>query len=130
MLAGVQGRHRLSARLSAASIVGLLMLGSTAQPVGAAAACTDWIHLAGARRDFNQNNDNDRRACVRDVESQTSRGGYRSQTTLDTLFFWFGDDVVTARCLTRTLVVFSSYDYRAQDACPLLNQIKNTVRAQ
>jgi hypothetical protein len=46
------------------------------------------------------------------------------------MFFWFGDDVVTARCLTRTLVVFSSYDYRSQDACPLLNQIKNTVRYQ
>jgi hypothetical protein len=82
------------------------------------------------RRDYDQNNANERRACVRDVESQASRGGYKSQTTLDTLFFWFGDDVVTARCLTRTLVVFSSYDYRSQDACPLLNQIKNTLKFQ
>jgi hypothetical protein len=127
---GVQERRNLIARLLAACVVGLLMVGAAATPAGAAAACTDWIHLAGARRDYDQNNANDRRACVRDVESQASRGGYRSQTTLDTLFFWFGDDVVTARCLSRTLVVFASYDYRSQDACPLLNQIKDTLRRQ
>lgn len=127
---GVQERRNLIARLLAACVVGLLIVGAAAPPAGAAAACTDWIHLAGARRDYDQNNANDRRACVRDVESQASRGGYRSQTTLDTLFFWFGDDVVTARCLSRTLVVFASYDYRSQDACPLLNQIKDTLRRQ
>jgi hypothetical protein len=130
MLPGASQGRKLIARLLAASVVGLLMVGPAAPPAGAAAACTDWVHLAGARRDYDQNNANDRKACVRDVENQASQGGYRSQTTLDTLFFWFGDDVVTARCLTRTLVVFSSYDYRAQDACPLLNQIKNTVRHQ
>jgi hypothetical protein len=127
---GVQERRNLIARLLAACVVGLLIVGAAAPPAGAAAACTDWIHLAGARRDYDQNNANDRRACVRDVESQASRGGYKSQTTLDTLFFWFGDDVVTARCLSRTLVVFASYDYRSQDACPLLNQIKDTLRRQ
>ncbi len=121
---------RLGLKALAAGVAAEMMVGAMAPPVRAAAACTDWVHLAGSRRDYDQNNANERRACVRDVESQASRGGYRSQTTLDTLFFWFGDDVVTARCLTRTLVVFSSYDYRSQDACPLLNQIKNTLRAQ
>jgi hypothetical protein len=130
----MQPRHtdgsRLGLKALAAGVAAVMMVGAMAPPVRAAAACTDWVHLAGGKRDFDQNNANERRACVRDVESQASRGGYRSQTTLDTLFFWFGDDVVTARCLTRTLVVFSSYDYRSQDACPLLNQIKNTLRAQ
>lgn len=121
--------RKLSLKALAAGVAAVTMVGAMAPPVRAAAACTDWVHLVG-RRDYDQNNANERRACVRDVESQTSRGGYKSQTTLDTMFFWFGDDVVTARCLTRTLVVFSSYDYRSQDACPLLNQIKNTLRAQ
>ena len=121
---------KLSLKALAAGAAAVMLIGAMAPPVRAAAACTDWVHLAGGRRDYDQNNANQRRACVRDVEGQTARGGYRSQTTLDTMFFWFGDDVVTARCLTRTLVVFSSYDYRSQDACPLLNQIKNTLRAQ
>ncbi len=130
MLPGAPQGWKLITRLLTASVIGLLTVAAAAPPAGAAAACTDWIHLAEGRRDYDQNNANNRRACVQDVESQASRGGYRSQTTLDTLFFWFGDDVVTARCLTRTLVVFSSYDYRSQDACPLLNQIKDTLRRQ
>jgi hypothetical protein len=122
--------RKLRVKALVVSIATVMAIGALAPPVRAAAACTDWVHLAGSRRDYDQNNANERRACVRDMESQVSRGGYKSQTTLDTMFFWFGDDVVTARCLTRTLVVFSSYDYRSQDACPLLNQIKNTVRFQ
>jgi len=122
--------RKLRVKALVAGVAIMMTIGALAPPVRAGAACTDWVHLAGSRRDYDQNNANERRACVRDVESQVSRGGYKSQTTLDTLFFWFGDDVDTARCLTRTLVVFSSYDYRSQDACPLLNQIKNTVRFQ
>ena len=122
--------RRLVSRVLAAAFAGLLFVSAAAQPGRAAAACTDWVHLAGGPRDMEMNNDRGKNSCVRDVESQAQKAGYRSQTTQDTLFFWFGDDVVTARCLTRTLVVFASYDYRSQNACPLLNQIKDTLRAQ
>jgi hypothetical protein len=122
--------RRLVCKTFLAVCASLLFLSVVADPGYAAAACTDWVHLAGNPRDMDMNNDRGKGSCVRDVESQAQRAGYRSQITQDTLFFWFGDDVVTARCLTRTLVVFASYDYRSQNACPLLNQIKNTLRSQ
>jgi hypothetical protein len=122
--------RRLMCKTFLAACAGLLFLSVATDPGRAAAACTDWVHLAGNARDMDMSNDRGKGSCVRDVESQSQRAGYRSQVTQDTLFFWFGDDVVTARCLTRTLVVFASYDYRSQNACPLLNQIKNTLRFQ
>lgn len=125
----LDGRGLLSKAVVAAC-AGLLFVSAAAEPGRAAAACTDWVHLSGGPRDMDTNNDGGKSSCVRDVESQSQQAGYRSQITQDTLFFWFGDDVVTARCLTRTLVVFASYDYRSQNACPLLNQIKDTLRAQ
>jgi hypothetical protein len=130
MLPDAQQVPKLMFKTMAASLVCLLLLGLASPTVRAAASCTDWIHLQAGPRDLDFYNERNRNSCVRDVESQSSRGGYKSQITLDTLFFWFGDDVVTARCLSRTLVVLSSYDYRSQDACPLLNQIKNTLRYQ
>lgn len=125
----MDGRGLMSRALVAAC-AGLLFVGAAAQPGRAAAACTDWVHLSGGSRDMDMNNNQNKNSCVRDVELQAQQAGYRAQTTQDTLFFWFGDDVVTARCLSRTLVVFASYDYRSTNACPLLNQIKNTLRSQ
>ena len=125
----MDGRGLMSKALVAVC-AGLLFVSAAAEPGRAAAACTDWVHLSGGQRDMDMFNERARSSCVRDVESQSQQAGYRSQITQDTLFFWFGDDVVTARCLTRTLVVFASYDYRSQNACPLLNQIKNTLRSQ
>jgi len=107
----------------------LLMLGASTSAF-AASACTSWIHLQAGFKDTNLYDDRARSECVRDVQYQTQQAGYTSSVNVDTLFFWFGDDVVTARCMSRTLVAFASYDYRARDACPLLNQVKNTLRQQ
>ena len=126
----LQDGRKPAFRILAASLAGLLLVGATSAPARSAASCTDWVHLQSGPRDMDLYNERARSSCVQDVENQASRAGYKSQTTLDTLFFWFGDDVVTARCLTRTLVVFASYDYRSSNACPLLNQIKNTLRYQ
>jgi hypothetical protein len=112
-----------------AGLAALLILGASS-PAFAAAACTSWIHLDAGRKDMDLYDNRGRAECVRDVQYQSQRAGYTSAVTADTLFFWFGDDVVTARCMSRTLVAFSSYDARARDACPLLNQIKNTLRQQ
>lgn len=112
-----------------AGLAALLILGA-GSGAHAAAACTGWIHLDAGPKDTNLYDDRAREECVRDVEEQSRRAGYTSQVSADTLFFWFQDDVVTARCLSRTLVAFSSYDYRSPDACPLLNQVKNHLRQQ
>lgn len=112
-----------------AGLAALLILGASSA-AHAAAACTSWIHLDAGPKDTNLYDERARAECVRDVEEQSRRAGYTSQVSADTLFFWFQDDVVAARCLSRTLVVLSSYDYRSQDACPLLNQIKDHLRQQ
>jgi hypothetical protein len=41
--------------------------------------------------------------------------------------FWFENDVVVARCMSRTLVTLFAYDYR-NAACGLLNQVRNALR--
>jgi hypothetical protein len=107
----------------------LLTLGASTSAFGAS-ACTSWIHLDVGFKDTNLYDERARTECVRDVQYQSQQAGYTSSVNVDTLFFWFGDDVVVARCMSRTLVAFASYDYRARDACPLLNQIKNTIRQQ
>jgi hypothetical protein len=112
-----------------AGLTALLILGAGTSAFGAS-ACTSWIHLDAGYKDTNLYDERARTECVRDVQYQTQQAGYTSSVNVDTLFFWFGDDVVTARCMSRTLVAFSSYDYRARDACPLLNQVKNTLRQQ
>src|SRR5262245_39307134 len=113
-----------------AGLSALLLLGTGATGGFAASACTSWVHLEARFKDTNLYDTRSREECVRDVEYQTQRAGYTSSVNVDTLFFWFGDDVVTARCMSRTLVAFAAYDYRSRDACPLLNQIKNTLRQQ
>jgi hypothetical protein len=105
----------------------LLLLGAGTSAL-AASACTSWVHLDAGYKDTNLDNASGRSECVRDVQTQAQQAGYVSSVNVDTLFFWFGDDVVTARCMSRTLVAFSSYDYKARDACPLLNQVKNSIR--
>jgi hypothetical protein len=110
-----------------AGVLALLIAGAGTSAL-AASACTSWVHLDAGYKDTNLDNVNGRSECVRDVQTQAQQAGYASSVNVDTLFFWFGDDVVTARCMTRTLVALSSYDYRSRDACPLLNQVKNTLR--
>jgi hypothetical protein len=111
----------------AAGLFGLLTLGVGTTAL-AASACTSWVHLDVGYKDTNLDNASGRLECVRDVQTQTQQAGYISSVNVDTLFFWFDDDVVTVRCMTRSLVAFSSYDYKARDACPLLNQIKSKLR--
>jgi hypothetical protein len=113
-----------------AGLSALLILGAGPSAY-AAAACTGWAHLSAAGyKDMNLEDDTARAACVREVEAQTRQAGYTSQVNADTLFFWFGNDVVTARCMSRTLVAFSSYDNGAEDACPLMNRIREHLRQQ
>jgi hypothetical protein len=122
-----RGDGRMKSGGLAAGLLGLLILGACPSAL-AASACTSWVHLDAGYKDTNLEDAGGRSECVRDVQAQTRQSGYTSSVNVDTLFFWFGDDVVTVRCMTRTLVALSSYDYKSRDACPLLNQVKNSLR--
>jgi hypothetical protein len=110
-----------------AGFLALLLLGAGTSAL-AASACTAWVHLDAGYKDMNLESEGSRKDCVRDVQTQAQQAGFVSSVNVDTLFFWFGDDVVTARCMSRTLVAFSAYDYQSRDACPLLNRVKNILR--
>jgi hypothetical protein len=116
-----------SAAFAALSALLLLGMGSSGF---AASGCTGWGHLAVGHRDTNFYDDRARQACVRDVIEQTSRAGLRPSTVGDTLFFWFGNDMVAARCMSRTLVAFSAYHRHDNQACPLQDRVKFTLRLQ
>jgi hypothetical protein len=108
----------------------VLLIAAANSSAYAGAVCTSWLHLQAGSKDMNLYDPRAREECVRDIERQTQQAGYRSSVNVDTLFFWFEEDVVTVRCMSRTLVAMSAYDSRTRDACPLLDQIKNALREQ
>jgi hypothetical protein len=111
----------------AAALSALLLVG-TAAPGLAASACAGWSNLALGYKDMNFNDARARQACVYDVREQASRAGYRPVISGDSLFFWFGNDVVAVRCMTRTLVSFAAFHRYDNQACPLQDRIKFSLR--
>ena len=103
------------------------LLAASAPAARAADVCSDWFHLAGGYQDLNLTDLRSRDDCVRVVTSQASRFGLKYAINNDMVTFWFGNDVVVARCMSRTLVTLFAYDYR-NAACGLLNQVRNALR--
>jgi hypothetical protein len=116
---------RSRGRVAGIAAIWLLVAGAPA--VLAADTCSDWFHLAGSYQDTNLTDTRSRDDCVRAVTSQAARGGLKYSVNIDTISFWFDSDVVVARCMSRTLVTMFAYDYR-NNACQLLNQVRNTLR--
>jgi hypothetical protein len=83
----------------------------------AASACTAWV-------DYDGNQD----ACMSMLRNRTKDEGITGSRTESTYFFWFGSNVVTARCITgRGIVALASYHSRDGQACPLLDRVKNAI---
>jgi hypothetical protein len=94
--------------------------------------CTAWNHLASTPRSQDLQSDTpDTRACVADIRAQVGTlPGVDASGQGDTVFFWFDRGVVTARCLSRTVVAFAAYHPNDNEACPLKDRIYNRVRWQ
>lgn len=81
----------------------------------AASTCTAWLEYAD-----NQN------ACLAYVKGHTENAGFHAQVSSDTLYYWFGTNVVGVRCIAEHGVI-ALFAYHHQDqpaACNLLDRIK------
>lgn len=74
----------------------------------AQSACTEWIHFSGTQD-----------SCLEMVDDLTKKARLKSRRTGATFFFWFGNNVVTTRCIAeKGLISFAAY-HRRNDACKL-----------
>jgi hypothetical protein len=104
------------------SFVALLLaataLGLSTPPAVAASACTAYINVS---RD-------DVQACMRLIRRRTDDAGFNGSRTGETVFFWFDQNVVSARCIDGSLVAMAAYHRQNDRACPLLDRIKDAIQ--
>lgn len=83
----------------------------------AASVCTDTVNLPKSE------------GCLDNVFNSTNIAGLDAKPVGDTYYFWFGSDVVLARCVRpgETQVVLFSYHQKNDQACPLLSRVKDAI---
>jgi hypothetical protein len=106
------------------SLVALLLaataLGLSAPPAAAASACTAYVNV-------NRDNVDD---CLRAIRERTDDSGFKGSRTGETYFFWFNQNVVSARCIDGSLVAMAAYHRQNDRACPLLDRVKDAINAR
>jgi hypothetical protein len=85
----------------------------------AVSACTGWMDFTGTLD-----------SCLEMVDNRTRDAGFKGRRVGETFFFWFGANVVTARCIPeKDLVAFAAYHRDADPAaCRLSDRIKNVLK--
>ena len=94
-----------------------LALAAVAPAALAASACTNFVELAADHR----------QSCVETVRERARRAGFDGRRTEETVFFWFGSNVVTARCIGNSLIALAAYHEQPDRACPLLDRVGAAV---
>lgn len=92
-----------------------LTLAAAAPAALAASACTNFVELASD-------------SCVETVRERARSAGFDGRRTEETVFFWFGSNVVTARCIGNSLIALAAYHQQQDRACPLLDRIGEAMR--
>lgn len=84
----------------------------------ASSTCTAWLEYA-------DNQD----ACLSYVQGHTAKAGFHAQVSTDTMYYWFGTDVVGVRCIAEhgVIALFSYHHQDSPAACNLLDRIKDTM---
>lgn len=95
-----------------------LTLAAAAPATLAASACTNFVELASDTR----------QSCVDTVRERARGAGFDGRRTEETVFFWFGSNVVTARCIGNSLIALAAYHQQQDRACPLLDRIGEAMR--
>jgi hypothetical protein len=96
----------------------VIALGSAwSHPAKAASACTAWVEFKGTDEQ-----------CMQMVARQTDRASLKGQRSERTYFFWFGPNVVTARCIAeKGIIVLAAYHTQNDRACPLSDRVKKAI---
>jgi len=95
-----------------------LTLAAAAPAALAASACTNFVELAS----------DNRQTCAEMVRERARSAGFDGRRTEETVFFWFGSNVVTARCIGNSLIALAAYHQQQDRACPLLDRIGDAMR--
>lgn len=99
------------------SILAVAVVASSWATSQAASVCTDTASLSKSE------------GCLDDVFNRTNIAGLDGKPVGDTYYFWFGSDVVLARCVRpgETQVMLFSYHQKSDQACPLLTRVKDAI---
>ena len=97
--------------------IATVLLGLSANAAFAASACTAYVNI----------DEDNAQACLKLVRDKTKDAGFNGSRTGESYFFWFGQDVVSARCVEGKLVAMAAYHRQDNRACPLLDRIKDAL---
>jgi hypothetical protein len=106
------------------ALIAVLLAGASlalsSATASAASACTAYIRVGGE----------DARECMNIIGRRTRDADLKSSRTGETHFFWFGQNVVTTRCIDGDLVAMAAYHRQDDRACPLLDRVKDAIQAR
>ena len=100
-----------------AAIVAAIIVAAPCAPLQAASVCTDTVNF--------QKTD----GCLDNIFNRANVAGLNATPIGDTYYFWFGSDVVLARCIRpgETQAVMFAYNQKNDQACPLLKRVKDAL---
>ncbi len=97
--------------------IAAVLLGLSANAAFAASACTAYVRI----------DEENAQACLNLVRNKTRDAGFNGSKTGESYFFWFGQNVVSGRCIDGTIVALAAYHQQNDRACPLLDRIKDVL---
>ena len=97
--------------------IAAVLLGLSANAALAASACTAFVRI----------DEENAQACLNLVRSKTRDAGFNGSRTGESYFFWFGQDVVSTRCVDGSVIAIAAYHRQNDRACPLLDRIKDVL---
>lgn len=66
--------------------------------------------------------------CVGKISQRARRAGFETETSGNTIFINFGDNVVAARCIRTNIVAMSAVHVVEGQSCPLLDKVAYAIR--
>jgi hypothetical protein len=105
-------------RILLTGILGAVILTASLASAPAASTCTAWVDYSG----------NDDNTCVSFIKSRTS--GHSPQVSGDTIYFWSGDNVAAARCISEhAVIVLFAWNHADQPAaCNSYQWLKSALQ--
>ena len=86
-------------------------------PAPASSACTAWLNYDGSTEQ-----------CIGFILQRTRGAGLKSDLSGDTLYFWFDNNVVMARCVgTHSMIMLATYHTEDDSACGLQDKVQNAL---
>jgi len=97
--------------------IAAVLLGLSANAALAASACTAYVRI----------DEENAQGCLNLVRNKTRDAGFNGSRTGESYFFWFGQDVVSTRCVDGSVIAIAAYHRQNDRACPLLDRIKDVL---